>query len=398
MSINLDRELRAALGRLAEMPPPGDLAERAVRHAYRRRRAVVVARTAVAATAVVVAIPVGLAVVVGRGDGQPGAPTARMVVTSISRLPTDGNGASLPPLDDAGTDYHAQVLDARTGTYRDLPYDAAALSPDGRTALVADGNNGASPYRAGVLDVEASLETSMVRWIDLNVAGARLNPYSARWSPDGDRVLLEAEAPKGPDAAVGFAIVDAGTLEATFVPTREPASDDVMRRGLFWMPDGEHLVGTLYRSVVSERDSSEPIGLRVLDMDGNVVRDIAVAGSVNGERSFAPDGRRVALATGRPSFWTERVRVVDIASGSVVADVPLPDPSSVIGWYDDDHVVVRPVNLDRTGTVPPRPLVVVDLTGRVVMTVALPTRAVDTADVEIGSAHVLDALGSAVAF
>jgi hypothetical protein len=399
MSIDLDRELRATLGRLAETPPPGDLAERTVRSAHRRHRRVVAARTVVALTAVVLAIPAGLAVVARGtgGDGQPGGPVGRMAVTSLSLLTTGPDGSPLPPLDDAGTAYHSLVLDPRTGTYRDLEYDAAALSPDGRTVLVADGNNGvASPYRAGLLD----LETNVVRWITLSltVEGVRLNPFTARWSPDGGRVLLEADAPKGPDAVAGFAIVDPGTLQARYVSVHEPASDDVAREGLFWMPDGNGLVGTLYRSVVAERDSSEPVGLRVLDLDGNVVRDIPVAGWLSGERSFAPGGRRVALATGENHPWTNLLRIVDVSSGAVVAEVPLAERSVLVGWYDDDHLVVRPVNTDRTGAGPPRPLQVVDLTGRVVRTVQLPRRAVDTADVRIDGADVLGTIGSAVTF
>jgi hypothetical protein len=396
MSIDLDRELRTTLGRLAETPPPGDLAERTMRRAHQRHRRVVMARTVVAVTAIVLAVPAGLAAVAARtgGDGQPGGPVGRMAVTSISRLATDANGTPLPPLTDAGNDYHSLVLDPRTGTYRELEYDAAALSPDGRTVLVADGNNGvASPYRAGLLD----LETSTMRWITLTVDGARLNPFSARWSPDGRRLLLETDAPKGPEAAVGFALVDAGTLEATFVPVHEPASEGIMRNGLAWMPDGNGLVGTLYRGGVSERDSDQPVGLRVFGLDGNVVRDIPVTGSIHGGPAFAPDGRRVALTTG-DTPWTDLLRVVDVASGAVVAEVPFAERSHLVGWYDEDHLVVRAVSTDRTGTAPPRPLQVVDLTGRVVRRVQLPDRARDTIAVEIGSAHMLRTIGSAVTF
>jgi len=397
MSIDLDRELRATLSRLAETPPPGDLAERSVRGALRRHGRVVATRTALAVTAVVLAIPAGVAAVAARtgGDGRPGGPGPLMAVTSINLLMTDADGSPLPPLPDAGNDYHSLVLDPSTGTYRELEYDTAALSPDGQTVLVAEGNNGvASPYRAGLLD----LETGNVRWITLTDEDVRLNPFSARWSPDGGRVLLEREAPKGTDPAAGFAIVDASTLESTYVRIREPASEDVTREGLAWMPDGDGLVGTLYRSAVAESDTSGPIGLRVYDLDGDVVRDIPVAGSAHGERSFAPDGRRVALATGEAVLWTNLARVVDVSSGTVVAEVPLAERSTLLGWYDDDHLVVRPINTDRTGTVAPRPLQVVDLTGRVVRTVPLPDRATDTVAVEIGNADVLRTIGSAVVF
>jgi hypothetical protein len=396
MSINLDRDLRATLGRLAETPPPGDLAERTVRGALRRHRRAATARTVVALTAVVLALPVGLAAVAARtgGDGQPSGPVGRMAVTSISRLATDADGRPLPPLTDAGNDYHSLVLEPRTGTYRELEYDAAALSPDGRTALVADGNNGARPFRAGLLD----LETDTVRWIDLTIDGARLDPFSARWSPDGDRVLLEREAPMGPDQTTGFAIVDASTLASTYVPINEPASTDVVREGLAWMPDGDGLVGTLMASVVAETDTSAAVGLRVYGLDGEVVRDISVAGSMHGERAFAPDGRRVALATGENYPWTNLLRIVDVSSGAVVAEVPLTEQSVLVGWYDDGHLVMRPVNSDRTGAAPPRPLQVVDLGGRVVKTVQLPGRARDTIAMEIGSADVLHTVGSALVF
>jgi AraC family transcriptional regulator of adaptative response / DNA-3-methyladenine glycosylase II len=62
--------------------------------------------------------------------------------------------------------------------------------------------------------------------------------------------------------------------------------------------------------------------------------------------------------------------------------------------------VIAPVAPHRAANVagPPRPLQVVDLTGRVVRTVPLRARATGTAEVEIGSVDVLHTIGSAVVF
>ena len=400
MSIRLDPELRATLTRLSETPPPGDLAERIVRGARHRYKRFVVARAIVAVTAVLIVVPVAVAAVSARtGAGaQPGGPAPRVAVTSLSRLMTGPDGTLLARLADAGIDYHSLVLDPTTGTYRELEYNVAALSPDGRTVLVADGNNGASPYRAGLLD----LGTDSVRWLALDIDGVRLNPYSASWAPDGTRILLEDDGSKGGGGA-GFAIVDASTLEATRISVREPAAEDVTREGLAWMPDGEGVVGTLYRTSVGVTDASTPVGLRVFDLAGNVVREIAVSGWINGNRDFAPDGRRVAVSTGEGFGSTNLLRLVDVSSGAVVTDVPLATRSVLVGWYDDDHVIVqRAVDGPdaELAAVVGRHVVldVVDLAGRVVRTVDLPERATNTTSVEIGNAAIVPDVVSAVVF
>ncbi len=113
----------------------------------------------------------------------------------------------------------ASLVDAATGaSYATLPTGAGphevAVSPDGRTAVVADYGEGAAPGRTlTVLDLA---ERRVVRTIDL---GDYRRPHGIAYFPDGRRVAVTVEA----NRAVIVVDVVAGTVERA-VATDQPGS------------------------------------------------------------------------------------------------------------------------------------------------------------------------------
>jgi len=306
MSNNLDSALRDALADLADAPPPAGLAAAAIRTARRRHRRRVAVTAAAAAAAVLLVTPVALST---GGDGRtPPAEASTMEPLVITAYSLGGEGSML--------------LDRRTGEYVDWQYRGMAPSPDGAYALVRAGEDG-PPGSVGVLDTA----TGEVRWIDGDPGAGGDLPGG--WSPDGEQLLITQPG--------GFSIVDPETLQATFVELEDIDDPEINAMGnrFVWAPGGDEIA--LTQSVDTAEPADRVTAIRFYDLDGNLTRTVPATAPLTSEAGFSPDGTRMALqhpAIGQP------IQVVDAATGEVLRTVPVP-PSLLIGWADNDHLIVR---------------------------------------------------------
>ena len=354
----LDRALRDALERSGDAPPPtgmGPVVVRRVRRQNRVRMSLgVVAVVAVAA----VAVPLGL----GATGGEPAqlgvAPQDRTrVVSAYSGVdPQGGKSKSL-------------LLDRTTGTYVETPYRSAVPSPDGTRVLVWMGDDTpTSPLRSGILDPA----TGRVREID-GYTG------EGAWSPDGKEILFTV-APRLGDN--GFAIVDATTLKSSFAKVDFKA-DNSTGLDFVWTPGGREVALTLTHAAGDERLSDPVSGIRFYDRAGTLTHTLPATAELTSTSDFSPDGTRIVLYSRTSS--DEPAQIVDAATGAVRKRVPLKGRNDILGWADDEHLIVCHWNdqLSRSE------LRVVDLAGRVAEVVRLRSDAATANAISIGPAEGL---------
>lgn len=372
MDHKLDEALRGALRDIADVPPPVGLATAARRIADRQRATRLTLASVATAVVALVTIPTAMAMI---GDGQmPGGATpGPVVVTAYS--------GALRGTDPSPADDRSLLLNPETGRYEEVPYRAVVPSPDGRQVLVHQGDNSATyPLRAGIMD----RATGQVRWI-ATYAGEGGGDGS--WSPDGRRILF-TECPRlGP---CGFVIVDASTLAARFVEVS--VDEDALGLGFVWTPDGEHVAHTLSRNVGGEMGTDAVTGIQFFDLSGKPVRTIEATAALSASTDFSPDGTRVALSA---PYGGDEVQIVAATTGLVMQRVTLPTAGVVLGWYDDDHLMVR-VFGDRDSRADT--LQVVGLDGSVVRTVRLLDKGIDAQRVYVGSSDGLSPAAARHAF
>lgn len=364
MDHKLDDALRGALRDIADVPPPVGLATAARRMAARQRTARMTLAGVAAAAVALVTVPTAMTMI-GDGHMPGGATPGPFVVTAYSGA---SRGTDAGPADD-----RSLLLDPKTGRYEEVPYTEVVPSPDGRQVLVRQGDNSPQhPLRAGVMD----RATGQVRWID-TYAGAL--GRDGEWSPDGRRILLTERPKQGP---WGFVIVDASTLETTFVEVPLAPETNTLGLGFVWTPDGEHVALTLGRNVGGESGSDIVTGIRFFDLSGKPVRLIETTAALSASTDFSPDGTRIALSERYPS---QGVQIVAATTGQVVQRVSLPAAGRVLGWYDDDHLMVG-VFGDRGHEAT---LQIVGLDGSVMRTVRLSDKGIDAKWVYVTSSDGL---------
>ncbi|MDG4822591.1 hypothetical protein O7635_12085 [Asanoa sp. WMMD1127] len=370
----MTRELRRALRELTDVPPPPDLAARSIRLAERRRRTRI-ALGAVAAAVVAVSVAVPLVLRPDRhsapvpiaptpsvsSDGTAALPeTPQVVAFAYARATPISSGGWPPPGD-------SYVLDRSTGQYRTIPYEVVVPSPDGKRFFVADAERG------GIMEGARG----SVHWVEAYDRGAR----GVEWSPDGREVLITS---LGKDEPGGFTVVDSKTFdESRFVPMVDIQSLNARGLGFFWSRDGRSIGHTLTTSDTGS-DPDRALGIRFYDLSGRTLRTVELDGTaaVRTTADVSPDGRRAVAV----DDWGNRhVRIVDLESGAVIGEFA---GSGVVGWYDDEHLVLR--NNDE--------LQVVDFTGQVVRRVPGSANLLTGAVVHLVPADGLPAASARYAF
>jgi hypothetical protein len=375
MRNDLNHDLREALAAFTDAPPPPGLAAAAIRIARRRDR-VRLAVAGVAAVAAVAAVPAAVSVVTSPGDGS---------------LRWPAQAGQMEPLVITAYSGHWEgslLLDYATGEYLKLPYRDVVPSPDGTRAVVLTGDNSpADPLRIGVLDV-ATLE---VRWIrGLYGSGG------AAWSPDGQEILITEVGHAGPgeDSPSGFAIVDADTLEGTFVPHDDIANPEINTDGAryLWAPGGHGIA--LSQSTGADRASEADLtwGIRFYDRNGSLLRSLPTTGPVRTEAAFSPDDTRMAIFN---PYAGGPIQIVDTGSGAVLRTASVPGLGGdawgeLVGWADDEHLLVR-----RASSLAAYRLYVIDLAGQVRQEVPLLT---SHEHLHVGSSHGLTPEGARLTF
>jgi hypothetical protein len=329
MSTDLDRRLREGLRELADVPAPEFAPAAALTGARRRRRrATALLAGAAAVVAAAIAIPT---VALRPGPAQPAASAGGSVVA--------GYVFANPRIVERWNLGDYRVFDRRSGRYVATPWQTAVPSPDGRLVAVTAWEYG----KVGIVAADRVLDQTAVRWV-ANSLDPRGDPrISAVWSPDGSRVLLDAdfssdlvEGGSGERyrVEVDALLVDARTLASRVVRLRSVQADPLIEmRKVVLGPDGENFALVMDVGEIPARGD----GLLVLfDERGSATAQIRIGRETVPDQPFSPDGRLVAVYSS-DVFYGGSTRVLSLSTG---AEVRRSD-GDVVGWLDDGHYLVR---------------------------------------------------------
>jgi Tol biopolymer transport system component len=107
------------------------------------------------------------------------------------------------------------------------------------------------------------------------------------WSPDGSRIAFDSEAD---DGHLHIFVINADGTGLTQITSGD--GDEIAPN---WSPDGTRL------AVETQRSSSEPTGIAIVDVDTGVIRVITEnpIGGDDAEPTWSPNGARIAFARSR---------------------------------------------------------------------------------------------------
>jgi hypothetical protein len=324
MSEHLRDALRAGFTELTAGPVPAGLDVVAVRQA-RRRLAAQAAGTAALVAVVTAGTVVGVGAATRDRSAPPAAGTGVMLLAAASCEP----GSSYDRPDEPIRSY---VLDRRTGRYETVGYCGVVPSPDGRLAVVADGDPSAGrPERQGIMD----LATGRVRWIPGRTG-------AASWAPNSRRLLLLA-----PDGGTRSYVVEVSD-PASSTEVTVPGPPDRPIEVPVWRSDST--ISVLRCRGCPPEPSRIPIETPLLPGAygaGGRHQVVVIAGRPWSPLPItSPDGTEVAV----PRKMVRKVQgvasylqILDARTGAYRGRIDLPDQTELVGWYDDDHLVTRQI-------------------------------------------------------
>ncbi len=204
------------------------------------------------------------------------------------------------------------------------------LSPDGRLLAVGSHNG---------LGNLALLDLSTGRVAKTLGAGEGKGVRPLAWSRDGRRIAAlelpdSAQVQTGTGDLVIFD-VNAGTVK------RLTQHHDVSKAS--FSPDGTELA--IQGGVDNAWTPSEGDGVRVVDLDGNILRTLTTTGVLSTESAWSPDGSLIAVtvATGHDpnSRFPNRFSVVFFdARGGGGDPISLASEGSMVGWTGNYRVLL----------------------------------------------------------
>jgi serine/threonine protein kinase len=294
-----------------------------------------------------IALPGGL----GTAYENPADPV-RLTSLRFDKKPTGGSYARTPKSDDF----------EQAGPYNVV----TEVSPDGRWLASMD-----TLYQAtsNHLDVTFTDHLTGDRF-SVPTLRAPYQALSLSWSRTSDHVVvtvLEYDANSKPAGvyAAGFVIIDVAARSAVFVPTTD--AEEVKAAGskvnpsehlpfYRWTPDGRSLVS---RYLTAEWGG----GMRYRDLSGRAIRLLHWVGNPTGNGDFfSPSGQSFITSGCGPRLGACVWKAV---TGERIATIPGAKGSSIIGWYDERHIIEA---YAAEGDV--RRVVVVDFAGRPVRLLA----------------------------
>lgn len=240
------------------------------------------------------------------------------------------------------------------------PYDVARLESVSRAATSPDGR-----HVAYVLSVprEPWGEESGGAWGELHVLSTadgasrpfvtgEINVGDMAWTPDGSALAFLAK--RDDDEERSLWVISLAGGEARRLLAHEEGAIE----GFDFSPDGRRLAFLAERAVPERREEEEekgfdavvyeerlrPVELWIADVDLAALtagdpRRIELTGSAS-EIHWSPTGDRIALALAPTpliddSYMARRVRVLDVASGRLVAEIANPGKLGTIAWSPD---------------------------------------------------------------
>jgi predicted Ser/Thr protein kinase len=281
--------------------------------------------------------------------------------TTLHENPSDPFGLNAYfVLDIKGKKYQTYVRDTGADTFRlvadNATFGEPSVSPDGKWIAL----NPWLKFAASSYDNIVFINRATGEKISIDTLKQPLRGLAGTWSRDSKRFLLtfyEFKPKQEVQYPAGFVVVDVATRKATIVMT------DDQRDGYgnyIWSPDGAYVIGAY------ETKGKPRFGLRVRDLNGNVVRTMAWVGPIPGQGSFSPSGTSFYTYCPNPKKdGTDDYCVWNLASGNRTATVPSSKGDSTLyGWWDEYHLVVYDPRKD------PRKCVVIDFHGKVLRTIA----------------------------
>ncbi|MEO3811760.1 protein kinase [Sphaerisporangium sp. B11E5] len=206
------------------------------------------------------------------------------------------------------------------------PYQEPLVSPDGTWLAVLPWLKGSLPQ---TYDQVRLVERSTGREFVVRLTDKPLQNFSPYWSSDSRRLLLTTYevSPTNQRTSVGFVVVDRDTATARPVSLRTPGA---AAYSFMWAP-GETSVAQRYRE-------GRTSGMRFYDLTGKVLRSIPDTGDpIDRESTFSPAGK--LFATFCPDVFATAC-IWDTTTGRRVTTVPLPTRRTIIGWYNDAHLII----------------------------------------------------------
>jgi Tol biopolymer transport system component len=210
--------------------------------------------------------------------------------------------------------------------------DEAAWSPDGRSVafqrLVQDGDAVVSTLE--ILDL-ATGAAKVVLTMPANEV-----VLAPRWSPDGERVVVEvvhlpaSSLEVDPDGG-GIGVVD---LTATAPVVEMLVAFETFAQSPDWSPDGEELIYA--QPSAADADLLDLHGIAPDGTGERRITDLAANGDSAIQPAFAPDGDRIVFLLTRSGRQETVMAIVD-RDGSNLG------PATPAGYQDGYHPRLRPV-------------------------------------------------------
>ncbi|GGN98951.1 outer membrane protein assembly factor BamB family protein [Microbispora bryophytorum] len=208
-----------------------------------------------------------------------------------------------------------------------------SLSPNGRWGLILPDH---PPKKGGYAVSLTDLRTGRILKRTLPVAASR-RVTAPFWSSDSGRLLFTV---RSTDAQVGFVTMDVPSGKSTFVSTY--ADEDVGEFDVFWSRDETGVVSAFGVEESENQDeddtSYDTYALRLMDMSGRSTGTIDNVGDPDLGMPDPYSPSRSRFVTHCPRRW-DALCVTDAVTGTPLIRIDLYT-ERLLGWYDDDHLVV----------------------------------------------------------
>ncbi|GGK57573.1 hypothetical protein Ppa06_15820 [Planomonospora parontospora subsp. parontospora] len=217
---------------------------------------------------------------------------------------------------------YTSYLRERSGGFRKVgTAEEAVPSPDGRWVAL----NPWLKFLDSDQDHVRLSDPATGEQFTVNTVKQPLQTMFPVWSRDGSRLLMSIHDPDK-KLITGFVLID--PVARTAAAVQAEYSDDVARPFNF-MPDGRIARGF---------SDGARIGINVYDTGGRVARSLHWVGSPQGTSWFSPSGDLFATycprGDGSVCAWSTR-------EGDRRATVTPPAKAELVGWFNEQHVIVR---------------------------------------------------------